>query len=102
MLIQNGQQAESMQGMWNLPQTIRIYKEDQQVDVPTDSLRYGDQIIVNTGEMVPVDGVICEGNAWLRSRAAARINSTQVKEVGDSVMTTDIVLIGQICVQVGY
>ena len=44
------------------PRTARVVRNNQEINVPTDDVLVGDQIIVRPGESFPVDGTILEGN----------------------------------------
>ena len=43
------------------PKTARVLREDQEVDVPVESVRQGDVVVVRPGERVPVDGEVISG-----------------------------------------
>jgi Cu+-exporting ATPase len=44
------------------PRTARVMRNKQEINIPTDEVIVGDQIIVRPGESFPVDGKILEGN----------------------------------------
>ena len=44
------------------PRYVWLYRDGVEVQVSLDRLQAGDIIVVNTGEVVPVDGVIVEGH----------------------------------------
>ena len=47
------------------PRYVWLYKDGIEVQISMDRLQVGDVIVVNTGEVVPVDGVIKNGMAIL-------------------------------------
>jgi Cu2+-exporting ATPase len=51
------------------PRYVWLYKDGVEVQVAMDRLQVGDVIVVNTGEVVPVDGFIKEGMAMLDQHA---------------------------------
>lgn len=85
---------------WAAPKTTHLWKEGTGAIVATASLRAGDQVILQSGEMAPADGLIVDGVAWLRPQAMTAISCGLRKSVGDRISATDIVSVGQICVQV--
>ena len=101
-MFSQGQQEANLvkEGVWPMPQIARMFKNNEELNVPIEALQTGDHIIVQTSEMVPTDGVILAGTAWLRTNTSEEIASDQLKQVGDKITATDIVQIGQICVQV--
>ncbi|MEZ4860202.1 MAG: hypothetical protein R3C14_02795 [Caldilineaceae bacterium] len=64
------------------------------IDKITATLQPGDQVILQSGEVAPVDGLITEGVAWLRNQAGAATVCGLHKTVGDRVAATDLVLVG--------
>jgi Cu+-exporting ATPase len=45
------------------PERARVRRDGDEVDVPVESVRTGDEVIVRPGERVPVDGVVLEGRS---------------------------------------
>lgn len=82
------------------PTTAPLWQGDAVRTVPTITLEPGDQLLLKSGEMMPVDGLIVEGVAWVRPQALSATACGLRKSVGSRVMATDIVLVGRICVQV--
>ena len=91
---------KSDQDVWQSPQLACLRKDAQEVVVPATTLQRGDQIIVHSSEMVPADGTIIEGSAWLTSAALMNGDSEILKGIGDRVSTADIVVVGQLCIKV--
>lgn len=82
------------------PMTAHLWQVDTVCTVPTTTLQPGDQVLLKSGEMMPVDGLIIEGVAWVRPQALSATACGLRKSVGSRVMATDIVMVGRICVQV--
>lgn len=80
--------------------TTHLWKAGDVCAVPIATLQPGDQVLLSSGELSPVDGVITEGVAWLRSQALSATACGLRKSIGDRVTATDIVLVGRICVRV--
>jgi len=45
------------------PASARKIENDLEIDVPLDTIRVGDRVLVRAGETIPVDGVITDGAA---------------------------------------
>jgi len=57
-----GQTSEAIRRLIGLrPNTARIVRNRQEVDVPIDSVAVGDIVVVRPGEKIPVDGEVIEG-----------------------------------------
>lgn len=83
-----------------LPQTALLYRDEVKMEVPVASLQKGDCIALASGDLSPVEGQIVEGAAWL-TPAAVGFQAEEVwKEVGSRIYRGDIVVLGQIRVQV--
>lgn len=47
------------------PDTARVVRDGQEVEVPVEEVQVGDIIVVRPGEKVPVDGVVVEGRSYV-------------------------------------
>jgi len=58
------QTASAIRALMKLrPDTARLLRDGQEVDVPIAQVRVGDSVIVRPGERIPVDGTVIEGHA---------------------------------------
>ena len=56
--------SEAIQRLMKLqPKTARLIKNNEEVDVPIETLQIGDHIRVRPGEQIPVDGIIIDGSS---------------------------------------
>jgi len=59
-----GQTGEAIRRLIGLrPKTARVVRDGAEVDVPIESVRVGDRVVVRPGERIPVDGVVVEGHS---------------------------------------
>ena len=65
-----------------------------------DQLQKGDIIVVNTGEVVPVDGHVVEGMAMIDQHALTGESTPAEKGVGDRVFASTVMVAGKIYVSV--
>ncbi len=82
------------------PRFVWLYRDGVEVQVALDRLQAGDIIVVNTGEVVPVDGVIAEGLAMIDQHALTGESTPAEKGVGDRVFASTLLVAGKILVSV--
>jgi Cu2+-exporting ATPase len=82
------------------PRFVWLYRDGVEVQVSLDRLEAGDTIVVNTGEVVPVDGVISEGLAMIDQHALTGESTPAEKGVGDRVFASTLMVAGKILVSV--
>lgn len=97
-------QDRSYKGLANIfgqqPRTVWVLADGIEVEVPFSQVRAEDIVIVNAGQMVPVDGVIVTGMASLDQHALTGEAQPAEKTVGDSVLAATIVLAGKLHIRV--
>jgi heavy metal translocating P-type ATPase len=97
-------QDRSYKGLANIfgqqPHAVWVLVDDTEVEIPFNQVRAGDLVIVNAGQMVPVDGVIMSGMASLDQHALTGEAQPAEKTVGDTVLAATVVLAGKIHVRV--
>ena len=58
------------------PRYVWLYRDGAEVQISLDRLQPSDVIVVNTGEVVPVDGIIAQGMAMIDQHCAdGRVDS---------------------------
>ena len=82
------------------PRYVWLYREGVEVQIAMDRLQQGDIIVVNTGEVVPVDGVIVEGMAMIDQHALTGESTPAEKGVGDKVFASTLMVAGKVFVSV--
>ncbi|MEZ4860203.1 MAG: heavy metal translocating P-type ATPase [Caldilineaceae bacterium] len=97
-------QDRSYKGLANIfgqqPRAVWVLVDGLEVEVPFTQVRTGDLVIINAGQMVPVDGVIVSGMASIDQHALNGEAQPAEKTVGDSVLAATVVLAGKILVRV--
>ncbi len=74
--------------------------EGTEIEIPVEELLPGDLIVVNAGEVVPVDGMIAEGIGLVDQHALTGEAQPVEKEQGDSVLASTLLLTGRIIIEV--
>ena len=67
------------------PDTASLLKDGAEVVTPVAQVQIGDIAVIRAGERVPVDGVICQGNAAVDQSALTGESIPVEKTVGDRV-----------------
>ncbi len=82
------------------PSLARVLKNGIEVETALDRIERGDRVVVYTGEVVPVDGVLVEGDAILDQHALTGESAPAEKTIGDKVFASTVMLAGKIVVEV--
>ncbi len=76
------------------PKTAAVVREGKEIQVGTEEIRKGDIFLVRSGESIPVDGIILEGNAALDESALTGESVPVDKKKGDEVKSATLNLSG--------
>ena len=68
------------------PSTARVHRDGQDVDVPLDDVRTGDEVVVRPGERLPVDGVILTGSSAIDESMLTGEPLPAARSAGDRVV----------------
>ena len=82
------------------PRYVWLYRDGAEVQIALDRLQPLDVIVVNTGEVVPVDGIIVQGMAMIDQHALTGESTPAEKGVGDRVFAATVMVAGKVLVQV--
>jgi len=82
------------------PRKVWILKDNVEIEIPLEEVKVNDILVANTGEVVPVDGIITEGVATIDQHALTGESQPVEKEVGDQVFASTIVVSGRILVKI--
>lgn len=83
-----------------LPQRVWILQDGIEVEIPFAQLEAGHVLVVGSGQMIPIDGVIIDGYASIDQHRLTGESQPAEKAVGDQVLAATVVLAGQIQVRV--
>ena len=82
------------------PTFARVLKDGKETETALEKIKRDDRIVIYTGEVVPVDGVIAEGDAILDQHALTGESTPAEKSVGGKVFASTVMLAGKIIVRV--
>lgn len=74
--------------------------DGQELEVDVKTLQKGDIIVVNTGEQVPIDGIIVSGAAMIDQQSLTGESAPIEKHNGDKAFATTVLVAGKIHVEV--
>ncbi|RKZ79040.1 MAG: heavy metal translocating P-type ATPase [Candidatus Parabeggiatoa sp. nov. 1] len=82
------------------PQNVWLLRDGIELEVPLATIKNSDIIIVKTGDIVPVDGIVTEGIASIDQHALTGESRPLEKLPGDQVFAATVVVAGKICIKV--
>ena len=81
-------------------QSVWLVKESSEVEVPLEAVKKHDIVVVNAGEIIPVDGMIIKGLASIDQHSLTGESKSIEKEIGEKVFASTLVLGGRILIKV--
>lgn len=84
----------------DLSDTVWLLKDGVEIEVPLDSIQVEDTLIINVGEMIPVDGQICGGEGMVDQHLLTGEAQPIEKKSGDKVLTSTLLISGKLQVVV--
>lgn len=82
------------------PRTAWLLVDGMEVEVPFDQVKVGDILVVHTGQMIPVDGIVTGGNASVDQHVLTGESQPAEKGPGEPVYAATVVLAGRLLVRV--
>ncbi len=79
--------------------SVWVFVDGTEVEMPLEAVRKNDFVIVNAGEIIPVDGIVVEGVATIDQHRLTGESQPVEKENGATVFATTLVLSGRILIQ---
>lgn len=79
---------------------VWVLIDDVEIQIPFDQLQHGDMVVVEAGQMIPVDGTITAGMASIDQHVLTGEAQPAEKVPGDLVYASTMVLAGKIYVRV--
>ncbi|MBI5643091.1 MAG: heavy metal translocating P-type ATPase [Deltaproteobacteria bacterium] len=72
------------------PQTARVIREGQEMEVPAESVQVGEIVIVRPGEKIPTDGIVIEGSSSVDEKMITGESIPVEKKQGNEVIGATI------------
>lgn len=91
---------QAVKGLSNLaPQTARVERNGESVDLPIDQVLIGEIVLVRPGELIPVDGEIVSGHATINQATITGEAMPVDAGIGASVFAATIATLGSLRVR---
>jgi P-type Cu+ transporter len=81
------------------PQTARVERDDDEVEVPVSGVRVGEVVVVRPGEQIPVDGDVVSGHATVDQAAITGESMPAEAGPGAHVFAASFALLGSLRVR---
>ena len=82
------------------PRLVWVLVNGVEMEIPFERLQVGDRLVIQAGQMIPVDGVIMQGHTTIDQHRLTGESQPAEKGVGDPVLAATVVLSGRIHIQV--
>lgn len=79
-----------------------ILKDGKQIKTPTNEVNIGDILLVRTGDKIPLDGIILEGNGSIDESMLTGESMPVEKQIGDAVTGGSLNIDGLFCIKVTH
>ena len=73
-----------------VPPEITILKEEKETKINSEDLKIGDIVVIKAGEIVPIDGIIRKGNAYIDVSALTGEPIPKYVEENDKILSASI------------
>jgi len=83
-----------------LPDKVWVLREGVEIETPLNMAKIGDIIIINTGDIIPVDGIIIHGRAIIDQHTLTGEFQPSEKTVGDMVFANTVVVNGRFQIKI--
>lgn len=99
MLLSEDRSRESLINIFGeQPRTVWLMNDGNEVEIPFEALQAGDIVIVDAGQVIPVDGTVVQGNASVDQHMLTGESQPVERTAGDEVFAATIVLSGRVLI----
>lgn len=78
------------------PQTARVIRNGQEMEIPAEMVMVGEIVVVRPGEKIPADGLVMEGSSSVDEKMITGESIPVEKKAGDSVIGATINKVGML------
>lgn len=78
------------------PQKIKVKRDNAILEIPANQVKIGELIIIESGERIPVDGVVVEGEASVDQSSLTGESIPVLKSTGDNVFSSTLNVSGSL------
>lgn len=97
----NNRARRAIESLFKLkPKKAKVKVDGRFMEVAVEDIKRGDLVTVGLGDLVPADGIIVEGEASMDQSSLTGESAPVAKSVGDEVLSSTIVVSGNLVVRV--
>ena len=78
------------------PQTARVIRDGQEMEIPAEMVQVGEIVVVRPGEKIPADGLVMEGSSSVDEKMISGESMPVEKKTGDSVIGATLNKVGML------
>ncbi len=82
------------------PRNVWVLRDNIEVEIPLEQVKINDILVVNTGEVIPSDGIITDGFATIDQHALTGESQPVEKGIGDKVLASTFIMTGRVYMKV--
>lgn len=86
--------------MGQQPRSVWVLVDETEAQIPFEQLQLGDTVIIDAGQMIPIDGHIIQGEASVDQHMLTGESQPVEKRSGEPCFASTIILAGRIYVRV--
>lgn len=80
----------------NAPQKAKVIRKNKTIEIKVDEIHINDKIVIDAGDLVPVDAIVIEGSANFNESSLTGESLPQAKDVKDKLLSGSINLDGSV------
>lgn len=100
LITQDRSQRSLIKVFGQQPRTVWRVEGNVEIEVPIETIQAGDRVVIQAGQVIPVDGVIVDGIATVDQHILTGESQPVEKGVGDPVLTSTLMMGGRVEVRV--
>ena len=98
-ILSNAKERSKMQSIdvfSQQPDEVWVLKDGSEVQISIDHVKEGDTLVVDAGDIIPVDGIVTDGIDAVDQKVLTGEAQPSDKTVGDKVFASTMVLSGRV------
>ncbi|MEK7104167.1 MAG: cation-translocating P-type ATPase, partial [Patescibacteria group bacterium] len=72
------------------PQQVKVQRNSQTIEIKAEQLMVGDLVVVESGDVIPIDGLVVSGQASINEATITGESELVVKKQGEQVLSSTI------------
>ncbi len=72
------------------PQQVKVQRNNQTIEIPAEQLVVGDLVVIESGDVIPIDGLVVSGQASINEATITGESELVVKKLGEQVLSSTI------------